>query len=98
MWQDNVIAVCSGFFIITLVYQVVDNFRKKMCGFAPFTSGVTAVALYVMSYAFHTLRLTWSSVSSLVTASLWTCALVQYFAYRRSPEKSETSNGEANYG
>jgi uncharacterized BrkB/YihY/UPF0761 family membrane protein len=84
MWQDKVIAACNAVFIITMAYQVYDNFRRKNCGISLFTSILTFATLYIMAFTFNTLRLSWAASSSFMTATLWLAAAMQKIYWRKN--------------
>jgi len=93
MWQDTVIAACNAVFMVSIAFQVYRNHADGECGMSPWTSSSTAVTLYIMSYTFNTLHLSWGAFSSLVSATLWLAMLIQYFFY--SPDMTTSSGGDA---
>jgi lipopolysaccharide export LptBFGC system permease protein LptF len=84
MWQDKVLAICNAVFIVTMLYQVFDNQRRKRCGISLFTSTLTFLTLYIMSFTFNSLNLFWAAGSAFMSATLWAITAIQKMYWRKS--------------
>lgn len=71
MWQDLVIMGANFVFAAILIPQALDLHRCGTC-MNLYSTGITAIGLVVISYAFATLDLWASVMASMFNASIWT--------------------------
>lgn len=83
IWQDVVIMAANIAFAYSLVYQVVHGFRNKKGTLTLMASGLTAIGLYVMAFAFFTLELYLSTLMAALNGTLWLALFVQSLIYKK---------------
>lgn len=76
MWQDWLIMTVQWIFTVTLVLIILDKDKKP--AFLP--SIITSVGVYAISFAFASLGLWLSFVSSAIMATEW--GIIAYQRYR----------------
>ena len=84
IWQDIVIAIANDLFGYSLAYQVYIGFKEKKGPIALQTSLLTAVGLYAVSVSFLTLKLYFSTIVSMFTATMWLFLLIQGIIYKKA--------------
>lgn len=68
-WQDwflMVISICFGLFLIP---QVIDSLTGQTVNI--FTSGLTALFLYISAYIYYTLKLRISVITTIFAGTMW---------------------------
>lgn len=83
IWQDIIISWAGVVFILGLSYQVVSNMKDKKSHISLLNSIPTFIWLYAMSYAFYTLELYFSSITTWVTWTLWFILCLQEIYYNK---------------
>ena len=81
IWQDMVITLVYVVFTMALVPQVYEGFRLRKGVISNATSIPTFVGLFVITYAFYTLGLYFSTIMSIVTGVLWLILFIQRLMY-----------------
>jgi len=81
VWQDIVLTIAYLIFTVALLPQVYEGFKFRKGVIAISTSVPTFIGLYVISYVFYTLDLTFSAVMSVVTGTLWLILFIQRLVY-----------------
>jgi len=82
IWQDMIIFITNLFFSYALVPQVYLGFKKKKGYIHLQTSLINSAGMYLVSFCFFTLRLYFSTVLGLATATLWAVLAIQKFVYK----------------
>jgi len=82
IWQDLVIAVVNILFSYALIPQVYHGFKKRKSTVVLQTSIIMTIGLYVMAFAFFTLKLYFSTVLAIITGTMWFLLLIQNLIYR----------------
>jgi len=80
--SDIIIMVCSIIFSVSLIPQVIYNFRNNTCGIPLTTSVPTAIGLYIMSTVYISNNWMYAATIGLLTAVMWTTILIQKLKYR----------------
>lgn len=83
VWQDTLIAIVTIVFCYSLMYQVYLGFREKRASVSIQTSLLTSGGLFLMAYAFSTLNLAFSAITSILTGILWALLMAQTIIYRK---------------
>ena len=86
MWQDIAIATADIFLSYALLPQIIHNFRHGHSDVTFQTSLIGTVGLYFMAFVVYTLGLIFSSIITLVAATLWLILLIQWLIYKK-PDK-----------
>jgi len=73
-WQDKVITIVGIAFGFMLIPMILDSLNGQTVNL--WSSSLTAIGLYVLSYCFFTLDLKLSSVSNLFVAVMWSIIFV----------------------
>ncbi len=71
-WQDWVLAIGQIFFLLALLPSVFSSDKPSKYSSAP-----TAMVLYLFSYTFYTLGLTWGAITSFLVGVIWTVLFFQ---------------------
>lgn len=72
MWQDTVIAVCQGFFVIALLPTILSKDKPALA-----TSAMTVVLVSIIAFCLGTLHL-WFSVTTAVAIAIgWLVLAIQ---------------------
>ena len=84
VWQDIIIAIANVLFAYSLVYQVHYGFKEKK-GFLTLQASIpTAIGLYAISFAFFTLNLYLSTLTSFFNGTMWFLLFVQRLIYKKA--------------
>ena len=81
IWQDIVISLVNIVFSISLIPQVIHGYKLKKGLITLKTSIPTTLGLYVMSFAFFSLKLYYSAALGALTATLWLILFIQKLRY-----------------
>ena len=73
-WQDKVITIVGVAFGFMLIPMVIDSLNGQTVNL--WSSSLTALGLFVLSYCFFTLDLKFSSASNLFVAIMWSIIFV----------------------
>ena len=82
MWQDVVITVSVILFGYALVPQIIQGFVKRKQDINLQTSLITAGGMYAITIAYFTLNLTFSTITTGVTGTLWLIIGLQKIFYK----------------
>lgn len=82
VWQDLVIPFVNVLFIIALIPQIYHGFKMKKALITLQTSLITFSGLYILAVTFLTLKLYFSTIGTLVSATLWYVLLLQTIVYK----------------
>ena len=82
VWQDIVITLANLVLGYALVPQVYQGFKNKKGYLNLQTATLSSLGLYVMTFAFFTLKLYLSASVTLVIAILWTILFFQKLIYK----------------
>lgn len=77
-WQDLVIAIGSGLFVVALLPTVFSDEKPAWS-----TSAMTGSILYVFAFTYYTLGLKLGAITAALSAVVWTIILVQTILARR---------------
>ncbi len=83
IWQDIIITIANLLFTYSLFHQVIYGFRKKKGLLTLTASGLTTLGLYAIAISFFTLGLYFSSIVSVINATLWLILLIQRIIYNK---------------
>ena len=83
VWQDFLLSIANLILSVSLFPQIFKGFKKKKGFISFYTSIPTFLSLYSISFAYFTLDLLFSSISSFVAASLWFVLFIQRIIYER---------------
>jgi hypothetical protein len=82
LWQDIIIAIAQIIFSYALIFQVYYGFKNKKSSVTVKTSALTFFGIYMLLFAFISLGLYFSTLSSLISAFCWYLLLIQGILYR----------------
>lgn len=88
LWQDIVISIVNIMLLISLTPSLYESFKTKKITIPIFTSLPTAIGLYVMSIAFLTLDLYFSSIIVFLTATEWFILFIMRILYKNETLKT----------
>ncbi len=80
-WQDIVITITTIVFSIALFPQIYRGFKEKKGHIAYATSVPTFIGLFVISFAYYTLGLFFSTIMTFITGTLWLILFIQRVKY-----------------
>ena len=83
IWQDVVISIVSVVFLVSLSVQVYCGFKEKIGAIKLATALPTALGLFVITFTYFTLSLTFSAIVGFFTALLWSLLCVQRVMYNK---------------
>jgi hypothetical protein len=82
MWQDPALTVINFIFIATVLPAIILNYRTKdASGQSLIMYLSTSMLLILMALIFYTLNLTWTFISTLGNAVVWTILTYQRLVY-----------------
>ncbi len=84
IWQDVVITISGIVFSLSLFPQVYHGYKHKVGPITYHTSIPTFLGLFVISFAYYTLGLYFSSVVCFITGLVWFSLFVQRKMYHKS--------------
>lgn len=84
MWQDIVISIISITASIALIPQVINGFKTKRKIISIFTSLITFIGLYILSFVYLTLKLNFSTIITMITGTLWLILFIQSIIYKNN--------------
>jgi len=82
LWQDLVIPFVNVLFIIALIPQIYHGFKVKKRLMTLQTCIITFSGLYILAVTFLTLKLYFSTIGTLASATLWYILLLQTVGYK----------------
>jgi hypothetical protein len=82
IWQDLVITIAIIFSGYALLPQILFGFKHKKKTIEIQTALITTVAIFVITFAFFTLKLYSSAIIQLIVGILWTALLIQSLKYK----------------
>ncbi|HUB92484.1 MAG TPA: hypothetical protein VL945_00840 [Candidatus Saccharimonadales bacterium] len=82
VWQDFVISAVNIVLSASLVPEVYLGFKERKGFITLRTSIPTTLGLYTLSLCYLTLKLPFSLITSIFTATLWLVLLLQRLAYK----------------
>ena len=83
IWQDLVLTFANLIFAISLIPQVYLGFKTKTGAITLATSIPTSTGLYIISFAYYTLSLNYSSILSFVNGTFWFILFIQRIYYKK---------------
>ena len=83
-WQDIAITSSSIIFSLSLFPQVYYGFKNKVGGITVATSAPTFVCLFLISFAYFTLDLYFSAITTVFTGILWLLLFIQRLMYKKT--------------
>jgi len=90
IWQDIVISIVVIIFSLALVPQVLHGFKYKSGAIRHSASIPTFTGLFVLTWTYTTLNLTFSAIFAFVTGMLWLLLFVQRIKYGEAKMAKET--------
>jgi len=81
-WQDIVITLANLLFTYSLIIQVYSGFKDRKAHLHFQTALLTTIGLYIMTIAFASLNLLFSSIAAGVNATLWLLLFIQRITYK----------------
>jgi len=85
MIQDAIYSVCMAVFVIAMVPQVLDGFRRRVGTVSLWTSVPTALTLCVLAVTVGTTGYVYGCVMQAVCAALWFELAFQRIAFGPPP-------------
>lgn len=82
MWQDIVITISIILFGYALIPQIIQGFKKRKQDINLQTSLITAGGMYAITIAYLTLNLTFSTITTGITGTLWLILALQKIFYK----------------
>ena len=83
MIQDYIISISQIVFIVALIPSIKSKLEKPNL----YTSIVTSICLFLISYCFYTLSLLFSAVSSAMSGIMWAILAWQRLNLTREEKK-----------
>ena len=83
MWQDIILTIVSVLFSYALIPQAVKGFKNKNQAITLQTSLINTIGMYTVCFIYFTLNLYFSTVVSLITATLWLTLFIQRIIYKK---------------
>jgi len=84
VWQDIVITIASIVFSVALVPQVIAGFKDRK-GFVTLAASIpTTLGLYVLSFTYLSLNLSYSAVTAFLTGTLWWVLFMQRLVFKKA--------------
>ena len=83
MSTDMIMMVAILALGIGLVPQIVNGFKTRTCGVVMWTSVITAVALWVLTWCFLDMKLWFSAFGCSTQGTMWGIIVGQGIAYRK---------------
>jgi len=83
IWQDVVITISGIVFSLSLFPQVWHGYKHKVGPITYQTSVPTFIGLFVISFAYYTLGLFFSSVMCFITGLVWLTLFLQRLQYHQ---------------
>lgn len=82
VWQDTVITTIIILFSYALIPQIYQGFKEKKSLINLQTSLITSTGMYLLAIVYNTLGLTFSTIMSIITGTLWLIILIQRLVYK----------------
>ena len=82
VWQDIVISIANIVFLVALIPQIIDGFKKKKGLINPWASSLTILALFSLCVTYFSLDLIYSCGICFSNALLWIILLIQRIIYK----------------
>ena len=82
MWQDIIITISVILFGYALIPQIIQGFKKRKQDITLQTSLITALGMYAITIAYLTLKLTFSTITTGITGTLWLIIALQKIFYK----------------
>jgi len=84
MWQDITIMVVNVVFIVSLVPQVLEGYKKKLGLIRLEASIPTAISVFVLTVVYFTLNLIYAGVLAMILGIIWVIFVIQRFVYQNA--------------
>ena len=81
VWQDIALSIASVLLGYALFPQVIKGFKDKRQDLSLQTSTLTVLGLMIITFSYFTLELTFSTIVTGITTSLWITLLIQAIIY-----------------
>lgn len=82
IWQDIVVGICNLLLAYAIVPEVYHNFKRKKPSVTYQTSLITFLCLYIVCFAFISLKLFFAATVDFITATLWLVLFIQRIVYK----------------
>ncbi len=83
LWQDVLITVVGIIFSISLLPQIAHGFKQKIGPIKFETSVPTFLGCYTVAFAYFTLALYFSAITTFITGTLWLILVIQRIVYKK---------------
>jgi len=83
IWQDIIITIANLIFAVSIIIQVYHGYKEKTEPIKYMTSIPTFFGLYLMSLAFWSLNLYFSTAVAFLSGTLWLLLFVQRLIYNK---------------